>query len=130
MNKYRRNKKQKQLHKREEPSPTGDEIYECYVCRKKFTFSPPVLGETPFMFVVIADYAHRRMSLMVCLGEELELFEGEQALTFVCADRHCIFKSFLAWRELDVQMNATRVGLEIIKRATQNQKKENAIPPE
>lgn len=63
------------------------------------------------MFMVFADFEHRRFSLQVC-SADMQRFEGEEALWFVCSDRQCISKSFLMWREFDKQMHLARLAIQ------------------
>lgn len=89
------------------PQQAADtEMYRCEVCKKGYPFSGNLHSpaSTPFMFIVYADPEHRRFSLGVC-STDMQKFEGEEALWFVCSDRQCIFKSFLMWREWDRQMS-------------------------
>lgn len=109
MSKHRKHEKQGATR------PDDREMYQCEICKKRYPFEGylPYANSTPFMFLVIADAKHRRFSLAVCMPD-MQKTETEELLWFVCADRQCIFKGFLMWREWDRRKHAEAAFLEDI----------------
>lgn len=105
----------KHKHKKHsKPQQTDDrEMYRCDICKKRFPYEGyiPSPASTPFMFIVLGDREHRRFTLSVASMDNMEKYDGEEALWFVCSDRQCIYKSFLMWREWDKQRTITTFAL-------------------
>jgi hypothetical protein len=105
MSKHRKHKKQNKLQQVEQNNGREDMV-QCRFCGKKYSCLPAPLDTKPSLFIAIGDRSRRRWTLAACI-EDFDLFEGEEGLGFVCADRQCIFRAFLEWREQDKIMAPT-----------------------
>lgn len=112
-----------QKHKKHgSPQPDDREMYQCDICKKRFPFEGylPSPLSTPFMFAVLGDSKYRRFSLAVCMPD-MQKFETEVGLWFICSSRECVFKSFLMWREWDKRMHMTEFALKQVGALPQGQ---------
>jgi hypothetical protein len=101
-----KHKRRKNHEHTEEPEK---EMLECSICKKRCSWNDYPLSpfDTPFMFVAVYDKTRRGLTILP-VSEDPRLRDTEKGLWFICADRRCIYKTFLKWRNGDVMISMAR----------------------